>query len=166
LYCLGPATHPGFFCEANPIPRRLTNEMTTEALIKLGNYNQMNAITPQISTIGSARPIFCFTARTGDPRTKRHKDAHRIAARSNLAPDRRVRYIHSMSKRLQVLLRDDEMSAIRRMAKSEASTVGEWVRRVLREARTSRPVVVDPETKLNAVRRGAKYAFPPPIPSR
>ena len=64
-----------------------------------------------------------------------------------------------MSKRLQVLLPDQEMSAIQRLAKREHLTVGEWVRRVLREARASRPVI-DPETKLKAVRQGAQCAFP------
>lgn len=38
-------------------------------------------------------------------------------------------------------------------------SVGEWVRRALRDARASRPVI-DPETKLKAVRRGAQYSFP------
>jgi hypothetical protein len=64
-----------------------------------------------------------------------------------------------MSKRLQVLLPDQEMSDIQRLAKREGLTVGEWVRRALREARTIRPAS-DPETKLKAVRRAAKYAFP------
>jgi hypothetical protein len=64
-----------------------------------------------------------------------------------------------MSKRLQVLIPDSEMSDIQRLAKRERLTVGEWVRRTLRDARASRPVI-DPETKLKAVRRGAKYNFP------
>jgi len=64
-----------------------------------------------------------------------------------------------MSKRLQVLLPDQEMSDIRRLAKREHVTVGEWVRRVLQEARTSRPAI-DPQTKLKAIREGAKYSFP------
>ena len=64
-----------------------------------------------------------------------------------------------MSKRLQVLLPDQEMLDIQRLAKRERLTVGEWVRRALREARTSRPAV-EPETKLKAVRRAAKYSFP------
>jgi hypothetical protein len=58
-----------------------------------------------------------------------------------------------------VLLPDPEMSDIRRFAKREHLTVGEWVRRVLRDARASRPAI-DPETKLKAVRRAAKYSFP------
>lgn len=64
-----------------------------------------------------------------------------------------------MSKRLQVLLPDQEMSEIQRLAKREHLTVGEWVRRTLREARTRRPVV-EPEVKLKAIRRAAAYSFP------
>ena len=51
------------------------------------------------------------------------------------------------------------MSDIQRLAKRERLTVGEWVRRALRDARARRPVA-DPETKLKAVRRGAQYSFP------
>ena len=64
-----------------------------------------------------------------------------------------------MSKRLQVVLPDPEMSDIRRLAKRERLMVGEWVRRALREARASRQVI-DPEAKLKAVRQGAQYSFP------
>jgi len=64
-----------------------------------------------------------------------------------------------MSKRLQVLLPDQEMSDIRRLAKREHLTVGEWVRRALREARASRPAI-EPETKLKAIRRAVTQAFP------
>ena len=64
-----------------------------------------------------------------------------------------------MSKRLQVLLPDREMADVQRVAKRERLTVGEWVRRALREARASRPAI-EPETKLKAVRRAATYSFP------
>ena len=64
-----------------------------------------------------------------------------------------------MSKRLQVLLPDQDMSDIQRLAKRERLTVGEWVRRALCAARTSRPVI-EPETKLKSVRRAVKYSFP------
>lgn len=64
-----------------------------------------------------------------------------------------------MSKRLQVLLPDQEMAEIRRLAKREKLSVGEWVRRALREARSKRPAA-GPEKKLEAVRRAAAYAFP------
>ena len=58
-----------------------------------------------------------------------------------------------------MLLPDQEMSDIQRLAKRERLTVGEWVRRTLRDARASRPAI-EPETKLKAVRQGAKYSFP------
>ena len=64
-----------------------------------------------------------------------------------------------MSKRLQVLLPDREMVDIQRLARQERLTVGEWVRRVLRDARASRPAI-EPEKKLHAVRRAVKYSFP------
>jgi hypothetical protein len=64
-----------------------------------------------------------------------------------------------VSKRLQVLLADDEMSDIQLLARRERLTVGEWVRRTLREARMHRSVN-EPEAKLKAVRRAAEYSFP------
>jgi hypothetical protein len=64
-----------------------------------------------------------------------------------------------MSKRLQVLLADDEMSDIQLLAQRERLTVGEWVRRTLREARAQKSVK-DPAFKLAAIRRAAEYDFP------
>jgi hypothetical protein len=64
-----------------------------------------------------------------------------------------------MSKRLQVLVPDQEMAEIQRIARRERLTVGEWVRQALREARSAAPVN-DPETKLKAVRKAAAHAFP------
>jgi len=64
-----------------------------------------------------------------------------------------------VSKRLQVLLADKEMEDVRRLAERERLTVGEWVRRTLREARANRPVA-EPEAKLKAIRRAAKHSFP------
>ena len=64
-----------------------------------------------------------------------------------------------MSKRLQVLLPDEEMSEIQRMADGDHVSVGEWVRRTLREARSARSTS-DPDMKLRAVREAAGYAFP------
>jgi hypothetical protein len=57
------------------------------------------------------------------------------------------------------MLPDREMSDIQRLANREGLTVGEWVRRALREARTSRPAI-EPETKLKSVRRAVQYSFP------
>lgn len=64
-----------------------------------------------------------------------------------------------MSKRLQVLLPDQEMKDIQRLARRERLTVGEWVRRTLREARAHKPVN-DSDIKLKAVRRAAELSFP------
>jgi hypothetical protein len=64
-----------------------------------------------------------------------------------------------MSKRLQVLLPDQEMSEIQHLARRESLSVGEWVRRSLREAREKKPIN-DAETKLKAVRRAVKHNFP------
>ena len=64
-----------------------------------------------------------------------------------------------MSKRLQVLLPDGEMAEIRRLARRERLTVGEWVRRVLRDAREQR-TSNDPEAKLKAIRRAVEFTFP------
>jgi hypothetical protein len=64
-----------------------------------------------------------------------------------------------MSKRLQVLMPEEEMSEIQRFAENENVTVGEWVRRALREARAIRPGI-GPEAKLKAIRHAATYSFP------
>jgi hypothetical protein len=64
-----------------------------------------------------------------------------------------------VSKRLQVLLPDREMLEIQRLARNERVTVGEWVRRTLREARLRKPAT-DAETKLKAVRGAVAFAFP------
>jgi hypothetical protein len=58
-----------------------------------------------------------------------------------------------------VLLPEEEMEEIRRLARREQLTVGEWVRRALREARARRPVH-DSKRKLQAIRRAASYSFP------
>ena len=64
-----------------------------------------------------------------------------------------------MSKRLQVLVPGPEMDEIRRIARREGLTVGEWVRRTLREARLLQPVH-EPQFKLRAIRKAAGYSFP------
>jgi len=64
-----------------------------------------------------------------------------------------------MSKRLQVLIPDEEMQSIQRQAKSENLTVGEYVRRALREAGSRRPAK-SPAAKLAAVREAAGCSFP------
>jgi hypothetical protein len=64
-----------------------------------------------------------------------------------------------MGKRLQVLLSDSEMEEIRRIARLQRLTVGEWVRRTLLEARLRQPVH-DHQFKLKSIRAAAEYSFP------
>ncbi len=58
-----------------------------------------------------------------------------------------------------MLLPDEEMIEIQRLAGQARLTVGEWVRRTLREAREQKPLH-DPESKLRAIRRGSEFSFP------
>ncbi len=64
-----------------------------------------------------------------------------------------------MSQRLQVVFEDEELEAIREMARRQHTTVAEWVRRSLREARRAESAG-DPEAKLAAIRTAVKYDFP------
>lgn len=64
-----------------------------------------------------------------------------------------------MTTRLQVLLSDDEIAEIRRVAKRHRMTVAEWVRQALRRARRDEPTA-DPERKLAAVREAARHSYP------
>jgi hypothetical protein len=64
-----------------------------------------------------------------------------------------------MSTRLQVVIDDEELDEIRRVARRQGLTVSEWVRQTLRQARrtTSSGSV---ERKLAAVRAAARHEFP------
>jgi hypothetical protein len=64
-----------------------------------------------------------------------------------------------VSNRLQVLIPESEMEELQRLARREHLALGEWVRRVLREARLQRPGQ-DPQTKLKAVRKAVEHTFP------
>lgn len=66
-----------------------------------------------------------------------------------------------MSKRLQVLLEEQELKEIQRAARAERMTVAEWVRQALRTARREVPSR-DPERKLAAIRAAARHSFPAP----
>lgn len=57
------------------------------------------------------------------------------------------------------MLPDQEMSEIQRLARRECLSVGEWVRRTLRESRERKPVH-DAASKLSAIHLAAEYAFP------
>ncbi len=64
-----------------------------------------------------------------------------------------------MTTRLQVLLPDDEIAEIRRVAKRHRLTVAEWVRQALRQARRDESVI-DPRRKLAAVREAVRGDYP------
>ena len=64
-----------------------------------------------------------------------------------------------MTTRMQVLLEDDELAEIRRVARRHRMTVAEWVRQALRRARRDEPVA-DPRKKLAALRAAARGDFP------
>jgi hypothetical protein len=64
-----------------------------------------------------------------------------------------------MSKRLQVLLDEDELAEIRAAARQRGMTVSEWVRQVIRKAQREVPAG-DKARKLAAVRAAARHSFP------
>ena len=64
-----------------------------------------------------------------------------------------------MTKRLQVLLDEEELAEIRRIARGRRMTVAEWVRQSLRRARRREPDT-DSGKKLATIRAAARHAFP------
>ena len=64
-----------------------------------------------------------------------------------------------MSKRLQVLLDESELSEIRRAARLSRMTVAEWVRQALRKARREEPMT-DTKRKIAMVREASRGAYP------
>lgn len=64
-----------------------------------------------------------------------------------------------MSKRLQVILADDEFAELQRAAASEGLTVSGLVRQSLRQSRRQRPEG-DVAQRLAAVRAAARHAYP------
>lgn len=64
-----------------------------------------------------------------------------------------------MSKRLQVILKDNELAEIQQIARRHHMTVSEWVRRILRAARQDEPAV-DSRKKLDTIRAAKEHAFP------
>ena len=66
-----------------------------------------------------------------------------------------------MSKRLQVLLQDKELTEIQQSARQQRMTTAEWVRQALRAARRTEPRVTT-RKKLEVVRAATRHAFPAP----
>ena len=63
-----------------------------------------------------------------------------------------------MSKRLQVLLDEEEYLEIQSVARRQRVTLAEWVRQALRKARSDDPRTV--EAKLRAVVDASRHQFP------
>jgi hypothetical protein len=68
-------------------------------------------------------------------------------------------YTHPMSKRLQVLLSDQEMSRLKEAAQKAQLSVGEWVRQAIRK-NADGPSPRPADEKLKAVRRALSHSFP------
>jgi hypothetical protein len=64
-----------------------------------------------------------------------------------------------MSKRLQVILSDEEYEELRVVSSSAGVTVSEWVRHALRKMRRDRSLL-EADEKIDAVRAAAKHEFP------
>lgn len=64
-----------------------------------------------------------------------------------------------MSKRLQVLLDEQELAEIQAIAARNGMTVSAWVRHLIRNAR-QRHATGDPARKLAAVREAMRHSFP------
>lgn len=64
-----------------------------------------------------------------------------------------------MSKRLQVVVDEQELAELRAIAERHGTTVSEWVRQVLRAARR-RESSGDPARKLDAIQLAVEHAFP------
>ena len=64
-----------------------------------------------------------------------------------------------MSKRLQVIMDDEEYSETQELARRHHQTTAEWVRAALREAR-QRASRTDPSQKIRAVQIAASFSFP------
>jgi hypothetical protein len=64
-----------------------------------------------------------------------------------------------MSKRLQVMIGDEEFNMIHTLAKQQRISVAEWVRRALQKYRQSQPQI-DAKRKLGAIRSAIGYEYP------
>ncbi len=64
-----------------------------------------------------------------------------------------------MTKRLQVLLDDEELAEIQELARRRHQTTAAWVREALRVARNT-PTYPEAGRKLRAVREAAEHAYP------
>lgn len=68
-------------------------------------------------------------------------------------------HTHDMSKRLQVILADEEFDELQRLARAQGTTVSEWVRRALKRSGDVEPAG-EVDTKLAVLRAAARHEFP------
>ena len=66
---------------------------------------------------------------------------------------------HTMTKRLQVILKDPEYREIQRVARSRRMSIAEWVRQALESARRQEPMG-SISKKLDSVRIAAQHEYP------
>jgi len=64
-----------------------------------------------------------------------------------------------MSKRVQVLLDEEELRKIQRAARAQKITVAAWVRQALRATRIQEPMG-DAKRKLEVVRAAVRHSYP------
>ena len=69
-----------------------------------------------------------------------------------------------MTTRLQVLLDDDELKAIQRLARRDRLTTAEWVRRRLREG-VAAGSLPDTASRLEAIHAGYRHESGAPAPA-
>ena len=63
-----------------------------------------------------------------------------------------------MTKRLQIVLSDEEYLEVQAVARKQRLTVAEWVRQALLKARNGQSGVA--EAKLQAIAKASQYEFP------
>lgn len=70
-------------------------------------------------------------------------------------------YTHPMSRRLQVILSEEEIADYEASARSAGLTLSEWVRRSLRATERQRSHA-DIDAKITAIRGATQHRFPAP----
>ena len=91
-------------------------------------------------------------------REDRTGDSVRESPATYLTQGRLVYYTAGMTKRLQVMLDEEELTEIQDVARVQRLTVAEWVRQSLRKARHDRPGAMD--LKLRAIAEAYRHSYP------
>ena len=91
-------------------------------------------------------------------REDRMGDSVRESPATYFTQGRLVYYTAGMTKRLQVMLDEEELTEIQDVARVQRLTVAEWVRQSLRKARHDRPGAMD--VKLRAIAEAYRYSYP------